>query len=289
MIIENCDNWILSGGGMQGESYLHKSDTGIFLKLFMENINLNVVENEFRKNENLNRYGIRCPKTIRMVMMNDRYGIVFQRIPDKKSFCKAAGDDPQLIPVLAGKLAEMGKELHHRSAEGSPFPSALQSYRTLLDENTVIDTIDRNLRSKMNEAWEKAASEDTCTFLHGDFHFGNAITDGKDYYFIDLGSCSYGNSKFDLAMFYFITHYGSEEIVQKNYHMDVKGVMQFWKEFKISYFGRDIPDVELVAELKPYLLLKTLWIMREVGDFPFVRTLISIFSQEKPALEDRSF
>lgn len=287
--MNNFDEWILSGGGMQGESYFHKSNPDIFLKLFEKNIDRSVVEREFHRNEELWKYGIRCPKAFRMVTIDNRYGIIFQRINDKKSFSRASGDNPEMIPVLAKKLAEMGKSLHCRSAVGSPFPSALTTYRKLLDEDIVIDTIDKNLRQQMEDAWEFAAREDQCTFIHGDFHFGNAITDGKDYYFIDLGSCSYGNPKFDLAMFYFITHYGSEAVVQENYHMNVAGVMQFWNEFKKNYYAKEIPDRDLMREFKPYLLLKTLWILKEVGDFPFVRTIINIFSQDNPTLEDRTF
>lgn len=288
-IVDRFDEWILSGGGMQGESYIHRSDDSIYLKLFTETIDRRFIEGEFEKNGNLEKYGIPCPKALSIVTLGNRTGIVFQRINGKKSFSRATGDNPELIPSLARRFARMGKELHESSAEGSPFPSAFQTYRTLLDTNRTIDEIDVNLRAKMNDALEQIAPEDCCTFLHGDFHFGNAITDGSNDYFIDLGSCSWGNPKFDLAMFYFVSHYGCEEVFAENYHLSIAQAMRFWEEFKINYFGRNVTDADLMKELRPYLLLRSLWIMKEVGDFPFVRRIIEIFSQDNPVLEDRTF
>lgn len=289
VVEDRFEDWILSGKGMQGESYTHRSDDSIYLKLFFEGIDRNFIEGEFKKNRDLEAFGIPCPKALRMVSFGNRSGIVFQRINHKKSFNKACGDNPDLIPLLATKLAEMGKALHQRSAEGSPFPGAVQIYRQLLEKNRIIDEIDANLRVRMKDALDLAAKENQCTFLHGDFHFGNAITDGKEYYFIDLGGFSWGNPKFDIAMFYFVSHYGNEAVCEENYHINVRQVMQFWNEFKRSYYGREVSDGELMKELNPYLLLRTLWILEEVGDFPFVRRLIDIFSMDNPPLEDRTF
>lgn len=285
-VVDRFDDWKLSGGGMQADSYLHKNNPELILKLFSESVPFKVIEDEFRISDSLTEYGIPCPKAIRMVSFGKRNGIIYQRIINKKSFSRLAGEKPEMIPFLAKQLAELGRKLHSTSAENSPFPSQMKLFRQLIDENKKLDG---KTLAIMDEAWHQILKDDSKTFIHGDFHFGNAITDGKSNYFIDLGSAAYGNPNFDISMFYFVTHYGSEEVTHLNYHMSVAQIESFWTEFKKNYYGRNIPDEELILILRPYLLFRILWIIRFVGEPPFVYKLLDIFLKEKPQTFDRTF
>ncbi|MCQ2182413.1 MAG: phosphotransferase [Bacteroidales bacterium] len=279
------DNWEQFGGGIQGDSFFCRTDPSVILKLYSENISRRYVEHEFNFSKSVREAGIKCPEAIRMVNYGERWGIVFQRVMNKKSFCRAAGESPELTPSLAVRLAGMARNLHSKTSEGTPFPGAVPFFKRILDENTLID---EGMRAKMQKAMDEIAMEDKNTLLHGDFHYGNAITDGKEDFFIDLGNLSFGNPKFDIAMFYLVTHYGTEEVLQHNFHLGISQAMTFWREFKKAYYGREIPDEELLGGLRNYLLVRALWIQRESGNAPYSRVLMDLFAREDLPAEDRT-
>lgn len=283
MVIED---WEQFGGGIQGDSYFSKTDPTVILKLYSENISKQYVEHEFNFSQSVIEAGIKSPEALEMVRLDNRWGIVFRRVLNKKSFCRLAGECPESIAPLAKRLADMGKDLHSKPSKGTPFPGAVPFFQKILEENALIDN---EMREKMQKAMEEVVAEDRKTLLHGDFHFGNAITDGKEDYFIDLGNLSFGNPKFDLSMFYLVTHYGTEEVLRHNFHLDIQQAMLFWEEFKNAYFGRSISDEELLPTLKNYLLLRTLWIQRDTGNAPFCRLLMELFAREDTPCTDRSF
>lgn len=282
----NIEDWEQFGGGIQGDSFFSRKDPGVILKLFSENISKSYVEHEFNFSQAVADAGIRSPEALEMVSCGKRWGIVFKRILHKKSFSRLSGEYPEKIPELAKRLSDMAKDLHSKPAEGTPFPGALPFFRRILEENTIIDD---EMRAKMQKALREIETEDRNTLLHGDFHFGNAITDGKEDFFIDLGNLSYGNPKFDISMFYLVTHYGTEEILQYNFHMTIPQATEFWEEFKKSYYGRAIPDEELAPLLRNYLLVRTLWIQKDTGNAPFVQLLMNLFAREDMPCTDRSF
>lgn len=282
----NINDWEQFGGGVQGDSFFSKTDPTVVLKLYSENISRHYVEHEFDFSQAVTDAGIKSPEAIEMVSCGKRWGIVFRRIQNKKSFSRLAGESPQSIKLLANRLASMAKELHSKPSEGTPFPGAVQFFKRILEENTLIND---DMRAKMEKALAEVGAEDRNTLLHGDFHFGNAITDGQEDYFIDLGNLSYGNPNFDISMFYLVTHYGTEEVLQYNFHMNLSQAIEFWNEFKTAYYGKDVPDEELMPDLRNYLLLRTLWIQRDTGNAPFCRLLMELFARENPPLIDRSF
>jgi len=280
------EDWEKFGGGIQGDSYYSKSDPNVILKLYSEHISKEYVESEYRFNTAVSENGIKCPKAIRMEQFGNQYGIVFYRVPNKKSFCRAAGENPELTESLAIRLSDMAHDLHSKSSEGTPFKSAYEMYKDFFDTNTLIDD---TMRAKMAKALKEIEAEDCHTLLHGDFHFGNAITDGKEDYFIDLGNLSYGNPKFDISMLYLVTHYGTESIVNHNFHLTVDLVMRFWDAFKREYYGREISDSEILSEIKNYLLIRTLWMQKDTGNAPFVPKLMELFASDDCPAIDRSF
>lgn len=280
------EDWVQFGGGIQGDSFYSKTDPTVILKLYSENISHRYVEHEFDFSKAVIKAGIKSPEAIEMVNYGSRWGIVFRRVPNKKSFCRAAGESPEMIPSLAKRLSDMARALHSKPAEGTPFPGTVPFFKRILQDNTLIDG---QMREKMQRAMDEIAAEDRGTLLHGDFHYGNAITDGSEDFFIDLGNLSYGNPTFDISMFYLVTHYGSEEVIRHNFHLSVPQAMAFWSEFKRTYYGKDIPDEELLQSLKKYLLIRTLWIQRESGDAPYSRALMNLFAREDTPTEDRTF
>jgi len=267
----DINDWELSGGGAQGESYFNKANPDLMMKLFMENADIDSVAHEIELSIAIHKLGISCPAQGEFVRYGNRYGITFQRIKNKKSFCKAVGDDPSLYSVLAGRLANMARDLHSRSNNGTSFISLADFYGKLLQEN---NTMDEQMRKKMEECLEFARKEETNTLTHGDFHFGNVITDGKNDYFIDLGCFSYGNPNFDNSTLYFISRLCPEKYLYKEYHLHEKESHMFWEEYRKAYYGPDAPSTEELHKIYlPYLFLRTLFFESVMGYDDFVKYL----------------
>jgi len=280
------DDWYKFGGGFQGDSFFHNTNPNVVLKLFSENVDKDYVEQEFNTGVAIKNAGIKCPEAIEMVQVGNRYGIIFQRILNKKSFCRIAGENPEMTENLAERLSGMILELQSKPSEGLPFPSAVDIYRKTLEENT---TLDDKQRAVCQKALDEVAAEDIPFLIHGDFHFGNVITDGKEDYFIDLGNLSYGNPKFDIAMFYLVTHFSLIPLLEREFHVNVEQAMEFWNVFKKNYYGRDISDEEIFASIKNYIILRSLWVQKDTGNAPFAVKSTNMFLKDDCPCESRDY
>lgn len=257
----DLNDWILSGGGAQGDSYFSKTDDSVMLKLFSGTLPRQDIEHEVELTHNIALAGISCPAVYDFVTDGKRYGITFQRIQHKKSFARAVADDPSLTREFAGRLARMGRELHATKADTSRFRSMKVILGELLLESTSLSGDDKALYGRfLSEVPE------VDTYLHGDFHFGNVITDGQKDYYIDLGFFSWGHPFFDISMLYFVSMNNNEERTQDMYHMPCSQTVAFWHDFKKEYFGAELPsDEEIARILAPYMLLRTLVFEHDLG------------------------
>lgn len=135
------------------------------------------------------------------------------------------------------------------------------SYFNKSDDKVFLCACDRILT-------EMEHNDSSCTFLHGDFHYGNVITDGMRDYIIDLGAFAYGNPIFDLSLFYIVTHLLPEGFTGQIYHITEKQAVNFWDSFKKHYYKNSdcIPsDDVLEKQFAPYMLLRTLSFERDMG------------------------
>ncbi|MDO4950331.1 MAG: hypothetical protein Q4E55_09290, partial [Bacteroidales bacterium] len=93
----NPNEWVLVGAGSQGESYNHTTDNRKMLKLFNENIDPDAIIEEINLSRAIREVGVVCPAPGQLVKYGNRYGIIFERILNKKSFCRAIGDDSSCV------------------------------------------------------------------------------------------------------------------------------------------------------------------------------------------------
>lgn len=262
----NLDEWVLSGGGAQGDSYFNKSDDSVMLKLFAPHLPLSLVEGEFSVSSDIFDAGLPCIKPVSVVTDGTRYGMIVPRLKNKISFCTAVGRNPECLDDMAGRLSRIGRLLHTTPADRTKFRSALSMYRDFLnasksDDKAFLGACDGILA-------EMEHNDSSCTFLHGDFHYGNMITDGVRDYMIDLGAFAYGNPLFDLSLFYIVTHLLPDGFTGHIYHITEKQALDFWDAFKKHYFKYCdcIPsDDVLEKQFAPYMLLRTLSFERDMG------------------------
>ena len=254
----NLDDYVLFGGGANGESYDHKTDPTVMLKLYHAGAIQQPLD-EMRLARKVLELGIPTPEPGEYVVTEDgRYGIRFKRIIGKKSFSRATGDEPEKVALFAADFADMCKKLHATHVDTTQFENVKDRYYRLLKENPFFTTAEKD---KLVRFIADVPDEDTA--IHGDLQYSNAIFVGNKRYFIDLGDFCWGNHLFDLGMVYLCCCLSLEDFIKETFHMPKSVAMQFWDYFAQAYFGPGIPLKEIEELIRPYAGLKTLIVERD--------------------------
>ena len=254
----SLDDYILSGGGFNGESYDHKTDPSVMLKLYFPG-KIQQPLDEMKLARKVYDLGIPTPEPGEYVVTEDgRYGIRFHRILDKKSYSRATGDDPANVGRYAEEFAGMCLKLHATHVDTTQFENVKDRYYRLLAENPFFTSAEKD---KLARFITDTPDEDTA--IHGDLQYSNAIFVGDKRYFIDLGDFCYGNHLFDVGMVYLCCNLSPEEFIVETFHMPKSLAIDFWKYFAINYFGKDRPLEDIEEEIRPYAGLKTLIVERD--------------------------
>ena len=254
----NLDDYVLFGGGANGESYDHKTDPTVMLKLYHAGAIQQPLD-EMRLARKVYDMGIPTPEPGEYVVTEDgRYGIRFKRIIGKKSFSRATGDEPEKVALFAADFADMCKKLHATHVDTTQFENVKDRYYRLLKENPFFTTAEKD---KLVRFIADVPDEDTA--IHGDLQYSNAIFAGDKRYFIDLGDFCWGNHLFDVGMVYLCCYLSLEDFIKETFHMPKSVAMQFWDYFAQEYFGTGIPLKEIEELIRPYAGLKTLIVERD--------------------------
>ena len=254
----SLDDFVHTGGGFNGESYDHKTDPTVMLKLYHPG-KIQQPLDEMLLAQKVYAMGIPTPEPGQYVVTEDgRYGILFHRIPGKVSYSRATGDHPENVQKYAEEFAEMCQQLHATHVDTTQFESVKKRYYRLLAENPFFTATEKDKIAKFI-----ADVPDTDTAIHGDLQFGNAIFAGNKRYFIDLGDFCYGNPLFDVGMMYLCCKLDSEDFIRETFHMDKATAIQFWEHFAPVYFGNDRSLKDIEKEVRPFAGLKTLIIERD--------------------------
>lgn len=254
----SLDDYILSGGGANGESFDHRADPGIMLKLYFPG-KIQQPLDEMLLARRVYELGIPTPEPGDYVVTEDgRYGIRFKRIVGKKSFSRATADEPEKVAQFAGDFAHMCLDLHATKVDPAMFENVKHRYYRLLEENPFFTTAEKD---KLGRFIADTPDEDTA--VHGDLQYSNAIFVGDKRYFIDLGDFCWGNHLFDVAMVYLCCCLSDEEFILETFHMPKSLSTRFWEEFAKVYFGTDRPLSDVEEQIRPYAGLKTLIVERD--------------------------
>lgn len=256
----SMNDYILCGGGANGESYLKMDDPSVLLKLYFPG-KVKQPLDELLLSRKVFKAGIPVPEPGKYVVTEDgRYGILFRRIHGKVSYARAVGDNPEKVHYYAAEFAQMCRKLHSTRVDTSDFENVKDRYLGILSKSVFY-----NQDQKDRIAAFIQSVPDADTAIHGDLQFGNAIFTDRDRYFIDLGDFCYGHPFFDLGMVLLTCKLGSETFTKDVFHMDNTTAGLFWEAFAAEYFGPDVPLREIEEELLPFAGLKTLMIERDLG------------------------
>ena len=254
----SLDDYVLFGGGFNGESYDHKTDPTVMLKLYHPG-KIQQPLDEMKLARKVYGMGIPTPEPGEYVVTEDgRYGIRFHRIPGKVSYSRATGDHPENVQQYAEEFAEMYLQLHATHVDTTQFENVKDRYYRLLKENPFFTTAEKDKIGKFI-----ADVPDTDTAIHGDLQFSNAIFAGDKRYFIDLGDFCYGYPLFDVGMMYLCCILDGEDYIHEYFHMHKETAVKFWEAFALAYFGRDRSLKDIEEEIRPFAGLKTIIIERD--------------------------
>lgn len=254
----SLSDYVLSGGGANGESYDHKTDPSVMLKLYFPG-KIQQPLDEMMLSRKVYEAGIPTPEPGEYVVTEDgRYGIRFHRILGKKSYSRATADEPERVAEFAASFAEMCLKLHSTHVDTASFENVKDRYFRLLEQNPFFSAQEKD---KLGKFIADVPDEDTA--IHGDLQYSNAIFVGDKRYFIDLGDFCYGNHLFDVAMLYLSTCLSGEDFILESFHMPKALAMRFWREFAPCYFGADRPLGEIEEQIRPFAGIKTLIVERD--------------------------
>ena len=251
-------DYVLSGGGANGESFDCISDPSVMLKLYFPG-KIQQPLDEMKLARKVYEMGIPTPEPGEYVVTEDgRYGIRFHRILGKKSYSRATGDNPEKLGQYAAEFAQMCLRLHATHVDTTQFENVKDRYYRLLAENPFFTTAEKDAIGKFI-----ADTPDEDTAIHGDLQYSNAIFVGGKRYFIDLGDFCYGNHLFDVGMVYLCCVLSDEAFIQETFHMPKPVAVRFWEAFAPVYFGTDRSLKDITEEILPYAGLKTLIVERD--------------------------
>ena len=254
----SLDDYVLSGGGANGESFDCKSDPAVMLKLYFPGKVTQPLD-EMLLARKVYDLGIPTPEPGEYVVTEDgRYGIRFRRITGKKSYSRATADNPEKVGQYAEEFAGMCLRLHSVHVDRTMFENVKDRYYRLLEANPFFTPAEKDRIGRFI-----ADAPDTDTAIHGDLQFSNAIFVGDERYFIDLGDFCYGYNLFDVGMVYLCCCLSDDAFIRETFHMPKDLSTVFWERFAPAYFGPDRPLKDIEEEIRPYAGLKTLIIERD--------------------------
>lgn len=244
-------DWTLAGEGDNGQSFYHKSDDSLILKLNRGDMPRERAEKEFTLSKAVYDSGIPCPQVFEFVTDGTRLGVVGQRIKDKKSFVRMIADDKSLLEPLAKEFAARSRAFHSVQCDTAVIQSFKEKARSLYGSAAGLTAEAKEmLFSYLDDM------NDATTAVHGDFQPGNIIrSEGRDYW-IDLGDFTYGDPDIDMASLLLLSEYTPAGVVKFLFHISKKEVKRFVEIYGAEYYGSRWHSKELDEKLDKALCLR---------------------------------
>lgn len=264
----NLEEYVLSGAGNAGESYSHRTNQNIMLKLYPQGQD----DNAFKEHSialKVYESGIPTPEPVDVVKTADgRIGVLFRRIPNKISFARAVANDPSKVNEYAERFAVMCQKLHTTHVDTNEFPCVKDFYIPAIENHSFLTTSQKDKIIRFI-----ADTPDVDTALQGDLHLGNVITDGQKDWFIDLGEFAYGSPLFDLGSALCMKNL-PEEACQHTFHTSSENITRFWNSFIKAYATPGTNIGEFEEQISPYAGIRCLYFHNTEFILPIVNILM---------------
>ena len=247
--MENFDNttikdWIPFGDGATSTCYRHKDIPGIMLKFFDQGrTGADYAELEYTLSNAVSSMGIPTPRAVQTVTIGDKTGIIYERITPKISVSRLCVDNPDKFDEYVLRFTAECKELHATTCTADSFESRKQQVVEAIESNGGLSEKSKKFLLDLADS-----VEDSRTCLHGDMQSGNLVSNGKNYFWIDLGAFAWGNPMFDIGgMYFFYKSRLGQMLYGKIFHMNKTQLSRFWNVFADEYSNGNKESFDIEA------------------------------------------
>lgn len=225
------DGLTLIARGGTGDCW--RIDDETLLKLYYEGM---PEERAYREKESARTaFSIGVPTAIsyELVRVGNRLGVIYETLKGC-TLSQKIQEEPDRIPELAGKYAEIAWSLHGVRGDRSRFPASTQVIRS---EVPKADYLSAEGRRHIMDFLDELDGYDR--YVHGDFHLNNVLINGDDMMLIDLGGFSVGCPLFDLATTRFCLYRSPDAECEVSPFTGLTKAQHaaFWEAFISRYFS----------------------------------------------------
>ncbi len=233
----------LLGEGRTAAVYLLRD--GRALKLFNQGWSSRDVEDIYIRNAEAEKAGIPVIKAHGIVTVNDRYGILLDRVDGKSVDILLGQCSEKERNELIAAFAETVKKIHDTQICTSDLPDQKDFALQLVDRLSACGFSEKEIGT-IRERIESIPDEKG--FIHGDCHTGNAFLQDGEFLFSDMSIFTgKGNRVFDLSCMYshyvFLPSLMNDDGVMKYIGMKREEGREVYDEFIRNYY-RDASSVD---------------------------------------------
>ncbi len=235
----NMERKILIGQGKTAEVFEWETDK--ILKLFRQGIPKKIIEYEYESSLNIYKKLNLIPKVYKVVKMENRYGIIYERI-NGITMMKTIASKPWTLKREAKKLAELHKCIQQE------VDFKLSNYKIKLKNDiSKTDLLSNDIKMNLYKYIEKL--DDGNVLCHGDFHPENIILTKNKQIVIDWMTATKSSPAADVARTSIIFKFG---IVLEKTYIEEKIINfirnMFYEEYLKHYISISEVKIEQIQQ-----------------------------------------
>ncbi|MDX8365550.1 aminoglycoside phosphotransferase family protein [Cytobacillus sp. IB215665] len=171
------------------------------IKLFKDDIPLEMIEREFTMSRIIQTTKLSIPKVFKIIQIDNLYGIVYEYI-EGPSLLDQVLSNPSLVKEAAKTISDLHVDIH-KTIISEEAPSQKLIYARNIQQSNILSNIMKD--QIINYLHTLPDDNFLC---HGDFHPGNVLTSSNGLVIIDWMTAMRGNQAADAARTILILKFG---------------------------------------------------------------------------------
>ncbi|NBI27473.1 phosphotransferase family protein [Chengkuizengella marina] len=217
----------LIGHGRTADIYEYGDN--LVLKLFKTNIDEQSIIAEYNQSRIVQKKGLNVPFVIEIIDMNDRKGIVYERI-EGKSMLQTMTSQPMKMECMARQMAQLQYSIHQTSS--NELPDQKDILERFIQRADLLH--DCQKEKIINYLHHLPSGNVIC---HGDYHPDNVMMTPSNPKIIDWNNASRGHQMADVTRTFLLLKYGTipEHLTKQLKFFDEAGRKQFYSQYLKTY------------------------------------------------------